>query len=106
MPAALIYGIGKTAFVLMDYLSRQYNIAGFVVSEQYMSSEEFLGLPVFSLESIERNFNPIEYSFFVAVGYHGMNENRANIIADLRNRGYSLPAFIDSRAAVANRVQV
>ena len=106
MPPALIYGTGKTALVLADYVRRQYDIAGFVVAEQYMSSEEFLGLPVFAFEAIEKKLNPSEYSFFVAVGDHRMNVNRANIIEDLGSRGYSLPAFIDNRAAVAADVSV
>lgn len=106
MRKALIYGTGKTALVLQEYVQYGYEIAGFVVPAAYRVSEYFLDKPVLPLENIQETHSAAEHCFFVAVGYHRMNVVRAEIIEDLEQRGYILPPLIDSRAVIADGVRV
>lgn len=105
----LVVGAGKTADVVLDMLQElgdHVPVAlavdpGFVPAEPHRT-----GLAVLELGEALRLFPPNEVSAFVALGYHGCNDLRAERIQSLAAAGYTLPSLISRRAYVACDIRV
>ncbi len=77
----------------------EYDVVAFAVESEYVTSENFLDLPLVSLESICDVFPPDKYSAFVAVGYTEMNQLRERLYNKVKELGYQLPNYISSKSS-------
>lgn len=104
MEKLLIFGAGKIAEVVLDALREtgRYEAVALVVDKGYEPTGSHLsGLPVLTGDTAIERFPPGSASAFVAIGYHGCNDIRAQKIAWLKSAGYALPALVSPQAIVA-----
>lgn len=103
MKEIIIFGAGKIAEVLFDYVTQdsQKRVAAFCVDAAYRKSEQFLGLPLVAFEDAPRLFPPSQFEMLLAVGYHGCNDLRKHTYAQAGSAGYSFASYISSRAWIA-----
>lgn len=96
----VIFGVGQIAQLAHFYLTHdsEMEVVGFVVDDQYLSSESFCGLPVVSSSKVYSDFPPTEFSMFVAVSYTRMNLLRRSKCEWARARGYQLVSYVSTRA--------
>lgn len=90
-----------TSFLLSD---SRYQLAGYLLSEQYIKSDKFLGLPVFAFEKyadINRDVQVIN-----CVGYSKMLDNRADIHGRLIDMGFNLISYISPLAQISTGVKI
>lgn len=105
----LIVGAGKTADIALDLIQEAGGFepvalavdAAFVPAEPHVS-----GLPVMELAEALDAFPASEVSAFVALGYHGCNDLRADRMQRLTTAGYQLVSLVSRRAVLALDVTV
>ena len=74
----------------------EYNIVGFSVNTEYISSPKFCDLPVFPLENLSKSHPKEDFYLFVSIGYSNMNNTRKRIYLECKNMGYSMANYISS----------
>ena len=96
----VIFGAGRIAELVHFYLTHdsEFEIAGFVVDDEYLSSRRFCGLPTVSASKASLNFPPQAFSMFVALSYTDMNSVRTEKCEWARACGYRLISYVSSRA--------
>jgi sugar O-acyltransferase (sialic acid O-acetyltransferase NeuD family) len=102
MEKLVIFGAGQIAEVAHYYFTEDsaYAVAGFAVDADYLEAAEVLGRPVVAFEDAEQHFPPEDHAMFVAMGYGGVNANRAAKVGEARAKGYRLAHYVSTRAEV------
>ena len=59
-----------------------------------MFSNRFLNLPVYSIEEIEQKINCDEYYFVTAISYKNLNDNRARVYKELKEKNFKFTNII------------
>jgi len=96
----VIFGSGALA-ELVCYLFKHdsdLEVAGFVVDQEYLQTDSFLGLPLVVSAELDSRFPSTDFAMFVAVSYTKMNVVRSEKCDWARNRGYHLVSYVSSRA--------
>ena len=108
MSKVIIFGQGKIADEAYFYLTNdsEHDIVAFTVDAKYQTKNELYGLPIIPFEQIETEFPPMAYKMFVAVGYQGLNQLRAEKYRQAKDKGYQLISYISSRAANMGQVEI
>ena len=95
MKKIIIYGNGKMAVILYQFLRRSYEVVAFTVDDKVMSDKKiFFGLPIVAFESVEKYFPVEEYKMIVAVGYINMNNLRVQKYKEAKQKGYDFVNYI------------
>lgn len=96
MKDIIIFGIGKIADVIQYYMREQSGlpVKAFTVDEKFITGDTFNELPVVSFETIENNYPPDKFSMFIAIGYHDLNEFRAQKLIEAEQKGYEIISYI------------
>jgi sugar O-acyltransferase (sialic acid O-acetyltransferase NeuD family) len=103
MARVIIFGLRDYASLAHFYLNNDsdHEVVAFTVTTQYLPSESvFEGKPVVAFEELERHYSPEEYHVFAPMSPRGMNQLRAGIYRQAKERGYRFISYISSRATV------
>jgi sugar O-acyltransferase (sialic acid O-acetyltransferase NeuD family) len=100
MTELLVFGTGDFARIARVYFEQdsEYDVVGFTVHEKYISDTTLNGLPVVPFESVEETHPPDRCELFVAAGFSKVNQVRASIFEEARQRGYDLASYVCSKA--------
>lgn len=104
----LIFGTGELANIAYEYFTfdSEYEVIAFSVDKEFISSSEYLGLPVIPYSKISSTFDSHEISIFVAVGATSMNSARTTIFDRVKNDGIKFASYVSSRAFVWHNVEI
>ncbi|MBS1550602.1 MAG: acetyltransferase [Bacteroidetes bacterium] len=80
-------------------IDSDYEVVAFSVNKEYIKEDTFEGLPLVSLEEIEKSYPASGYEMFVAVGYTNMNKIREKLYHYCKEKGYTLANYISSRCS-------
>ena len=99
MKKLIIFGTGDIAKLAHYYFScdSEYEVTGFTVDKEYMTSDIFLGLPVVDFEEIVDCCPPATHKMFIALSYAKMNRVRAQKYFKAKEMGYELATYVSSR---------
>jgi sugar O-acyltransferase (sialic acid O-acetyltransferase NeuD family) len=100
MKKLIVFGAGKIAEVLCDYIQRDsdYEVAAFSCETAFARTGEYCGLPLVPFDDIARLFPPDRYEMHIAVGYHQLNRLRERLFSEAKAKGYRLASFVSSRS--------
>jgi len=99
----LIFGTGTLAEVAFYYFHHDspFELLGFVDMPEFANSlSEKCGLPVYDWESAQKQFDPKDVSFFVAVGYRQTNSVRQQRYEQVKSAGYHCANYLSSKAMI------
>ena len=98
----LIFGLGQAAELAFFYFKSDsdYSVEAFSVDKAYLKNDQFCGLPVIAFEEIQNKFPPSEFEMFIALGYSEINAIRKKKYLAAKQKGYTLPSYISSRATI------
>jgi sugar O-acyltransferase (sialic acid O-acetyltransferase NeuD family) len=109
----VIFGNQDSASTTNYYLKHDsnYEVVGFTVDSNRMTSEIFENLPLIPFEFINSRFPPDEVDFIFPAGFqlnHPLNTNifRKNRYEIIKNQGYQCINYISSKALVANNAHI
>jgi sugar O-acyltransferase (sialic acid O-acetyltransferase NeuD family) len=96
MKDMVVVGTALFAEVVRDYFEEytDYRVRAFACHAQYKESDDCGGLPILTIEDLDREHPPGEVEIFVAIGYRKMNKLRQVAYEELKGRGYSFASFI------------
>lgn len=100
MPSkVVIFGTGSFAELVHFYFAHDGNheVVAFTASGDQIAAPEFCGLPVVPFEQVEQLYPPQDYQMFVAVGYRKVNQVRAALYQEAKDKGYRLVTYVSPR---------
>jgi len=108
MARVIIFGAGDIARLAHYYFSTdsEHQVAAFTVDRAYITSSEFLGLPVVAFEDVERLYPAREFKMFVALSYSKMNKVRADKYHKALELGYELVSYVSSRCSMLTQFPI
>lgn len=104
MKKVVIFGTQDFAELAYYYLTNdsEYEVAGFSLTEQYLTDKTFKNLPVTAFETVEEVYPPDDFSFFAPMSPRKMNRLRVDIYNQIKEKGYDLISYISSRISRFN----
>jgi sugar O-acyltransferase (sialic acid O-acetyltransferase NeuD family) len=103
----LIYGTGKTATVLANYIEASGgSVVAFTTEAGYIDTDVFFGRPLIDFEIVAERFPSNEYEIIIAVGYHEMNRQRQRIFNECKAKGYRLATYVHPSVTYFNKNQI
>jgi len=98
----LIFGLGQAAELAFFYFNSDsdYSVEAFSVDKAYLNNDQFCGLPVIAFEEIQDKRPPTEFEMFIALGYSEINAIRKKKYIAAKQKGYTLPSYISSKATI------
>jgi sugar O-acyltransferase (sialic acid O-acetyltransferase NeuD family) len=104
MTSIVVFGTGKIADVVytMALADREISLAGFTCDREFITSNEFHGLPLVPFDEVEIIFPPTSFAMFVAVGYQEINSLRADRCDQARKKGFRLVSMVGPGARVSS----
>ncbi|HEX8397607.1 MAG TPA: acetyltransferase [Pyrinomonadaceae bacterium] len=104
MKKVVIFGTQDFAELAHYYLTNDspYDVAAFSLSQEYITGDEFKGLPVAAFENVEEKYPPDDFAFFAPMSPRKMSRLRADIYNQIKAKGYELISYISSKATRFN----
>jgi len=99
MNKVAIYGTGKTAEIVHQYLKNEYEVVAFLENNSTIKNKH--NIPVVDDYTFDKRI-PI----FVAIGVNKLNTLRQNVYLRLKREGYKFISYIHPRATVASTVTI
>lgn len=108
MKPLVIFGAGDIAQLAHYYFSHDSDrkVAGFTVDAEFLTDNEFCGLPVVPFNEVERKFPPQGHDLFVALSYSGLNQVRRGKYLAGKAMGYRLASYVSARATVLPGIEI
>jgi len=95
----ILFGEGLYTEIAHQYFTddSEYDVVCFTKDDGYISSEDYLGLPMIKFSEIQDKYPPSDYDMHVAVSYTDMNKLRERIYHEAKEKGYNLPSYVSSK---------
>jgi len=92
----VIFGTGKIAEAITYFFERdsEYNILSYVVDDEFVINESFLGKPVIKKSLFLNTYFKENIYLFVALGYQGINKLRKERYLDFKNLGFKFASYV------------
>lgn len=96
----VIVGIGDFGRAASFYFKHDspFEVVAFCVHAQFLTENEFMGLPVVPWERLTETHPPSDFDLFVAIGYSRVNRNRAAMFREAKTAGYGMVTYVCSKA--------
>jgi sugar O-acyltransferase (sialic acid O-acetyltransferase NeuD family) len=96
----VIFGTGSFAEAVHFYLTHDsdYRVVAFTADKEYVTEDQYLGLPLVPFEEVEKTYAPGDFKMFVAVGYSKLNKMRAQKYEEAKQKGYQLISYVCSKS--------
>lgn len=100
MAKLVIFGAGEIAQLAWHYFSTDsdFEVVGFTVDRDYVTSDSLFGLPVVAFEQVTDRFPAEDHSIFVALSYSNLNALRREKYHAAKQMGYPVASYVSSRA--------
>lgn len=100
MKKVLIFGTSQLASLAHFYFEHdsEFTVVAFTLDKDFITENEFRGLPVVAFEEIEEFYPPSEYKMFLPISFKQMNFLRQKKFNDAKNKGYKCVSYVSSKA--------
>jgi sugar O-acyltransferase (sialic acid O-acetyltransferase NeuD family) len=75
-----------------------FEIACFTVDKEYMTGDEFLGLPLVEFEKITELYPPSEYDMLAVLSGFTCMRNKEKLYLKAKSKGYSMRNYVSAKA--------
>lgn len=98
----LIVGTSVTAQSIRCYVKdyELFNLLGFVVDKEYKKSDTYLDEPVYTFDSLPKEFDKSRDFLFVAMEWDKLNSTRRKLYTRLKSEGYKFANIISPHAII------
>ncbi|THB80116.1 MAG: acetyltransferase [Desulfobacteraceae bacterium] len=95
---------GNSASTAMAYhqltADPAYSVAGFTLDRDFISQNEWFGLPMVPFEEVEQYFPPDSHDMLIAIAYTSMNTLRQERYDQAIEKGFSFASYIHPTALI------
>lgn len=106
MDKVIIYGNGRIAKIIYQFIKNTYEVAGFTVDENYIEDKTIEGLPLVAFKNIENMYSPDDYKMLIAVGYIQMNNIRDIKYLEAFSKGYDFINYIHPSVQMHDNIKL
>lgn len=106
MQKIIIYGNGKIAKIIYQFLKKEYEVVAFTVEKDYLKEDFIEGLPVVSFENIEKEYDTSRHKMIIAVGYVQMNTIREQKYLEAKKKGYEFINYIHPSVEMHDNIKI
>lgn len=98
----IIVGLGTNARHVYEFVKYYdlYEIVGFAVNNIYKTSDNFYGLPVYSLENLTKEYGSNDFVVFVALLWNHLNRDRKQLYDYCKSKGYKMVNLISPKSVI------
>ena len=94
MKKLIIYGNGKIAKTLYQYVKNKYDVVAFTVDNSFITKKKHLKIPIIPLDEVAYSYSPSNHLMLCAVGYINMNAVREKKYKELKEMGFTFTNYI------------
>jgi sugar O-acyltransferase (sialic acid O-acetyltransferase NeuD family) len=104
----VIFGTSPISELAHYYFTQDsnYEVIAFCVDSEYLTENQFCGLPVVEFETIEEVYTTDEYSLFIALSYANINALRKEKYLAAKSKGYDIASYISTKATIFDNVTI
>ena len=104
----IIFGEGLYTEIVHQYFTddSEYEIVCFTKDDDYITSDEYLGLPMVPFSKVQELCPPEQFDMHIAVSYTNLNSLRERIYHEAKSKGYKLPSYISSNCNVLTKYPI
>ncbi len=104
----IIFGEGSYAEIVHQYFNddSEYKVICFTKDDNYIESDEYLGLPMIPFSKIQELYPPNEFDMHIALSYTELNQLREKKFYEAKEKGYYLASYISSKASVMTKYPI
>lgn len=106
MEKLIIYGNGRIAKIIYQFVKKQYDIVAFTVDRHYIQEDVIDGLPLMAFEDLETKLSCKKHKMLVAVGYVQMNVVREKKYKEGKDKGYDFINYIHPSVEIHDNIIV
>jgi sugar O-acyltransferase (sialic acid O-acetyltransferase NeuD family) len=106
MQNLIIYGNGRIAKIVYQFVKDNFNVVAFTVDELCIEEERIEGLPLLPFENIENEYSVLDHKILIAVGYVGMNNIREKKYLEAIEKGYSFVNYIHPSVHMHDNIHI
>lgn len=106
MENIIIYGNGKIAKIIYQFIKKQFNIVAFTVDKKHIQEDTIEDLPLIAFEDIESIYKPDKYKMIIAVGYVQMNNIREQKYNEAKEKGYGFINYIHPSVEIHDNIKL
>ncbi len=102
----IIVGTSKTAAHVLSFVNYYdlFEVVGFAVNEKFKTSDEYLGLPVYTIEQLPEIKGTVFDLVFVAILWNGLNRDRKQVYEQVKSLGLECANLISPTACVRGNI--
>jgi sugar O-acyltransferase (sialic acid O-acetyltransferase NeuD family) len=101
MEEIIIFGLGDIAQIANYYFKTDsnYKVVAFTVDRDYVTTNEFEGLPVLPFDEVVSKYPPQQYKMFIALSYAKLNKLREQKYNEAKKLDYQLVSYVSSKCS-------
>jgi sugar O-acyltransferase (sialic acid O-acetyltransferase NeuD family) len=102
MKKVVIFGTGDIGHLAHYYMIHDslFQVIAFCADAAFITSKNFLGLPLVPFEEILNIYPPDDFDMFVALSYSKLNSVRTEKYNMAKEKGYKLASYVCSRSVI------
>lgn len=96
----VIFGTGEIGYLAHYYFTHDsdYEVVAFTADEEYVTMDQFNGLPFIPINNLPDEYPPDEYAAHVGLSFMKLNQTRAEKYYMLKDMGYQLASYVCSKS--------
>lgn len=94
MEKVIIYGNGRIAKIIYQFVKKQFEVVAFTVDKEFIQDNEIEGIPLVAFEDVDNIFSPEDHKMLISVGYVQMNNVREKKYLEAKEKGYGFINYI------------
>lgn len=104
----IIFGQGLYAEIVHQYFTddSEYEVIAFTLDDDYIKKDTYLGLPLVPFSQVQDLYPPAKYDMHVGLSYTNLNHLREERYHQAKEKGYTLPTYISSKATVLTKYPI
>lgn len=104
----ILFGEGLYTEIAHQYFTddSEYEVAGFTKDDDYITSDEYMGLPMVPFSRVQELYPPDKFDMHIAVSYTDLNHLRERVFHEAKTKGYMLPSYISSKSSIMTKYPI
>lgn len=107
MDNIIIIGNSSTAKTAYCFITKYklFHVIGFAIHERFITTKEYCGLPLFSIESLDKIIDKEKDYVFVAIQWNYLNRVRKDIYNELKQKGFKFANLVSPTAVINGNIR-
>ena len=104
----ILFGQGLYTEIAHQYFNddTEYEVVCFTKDDDYITSDEYLGLPMVPFSKVRELYPPDRFDMHIALSYTELNHLRKRKFYEAKEMGYNLPSYVSSKSSIMTKYPI